>query len=1112
MHFYPAKQHVHIMYLALLGASKLQKPGTRQKVRDKAHFDPEALNNLVQTLHSSKHHEQTRWFNAFLGRVFLSIYKTQKVKDYFIQKITRKSMKLKRPSFLGQIKVRSFDVGNSIPFITRTRLHDLDPSGELTAEFHLDYKGGVRVEIEVDVGIGLTSIKPVKVTVVLAVLMKAISGMMTLRIKAPPTNRFWLGFQEPPKMDIVIEPIVADKAIKLQMVLNAIETKIREAIIENIVLPNMDDNPFFDSHGRGGVFEGDEIIGGPPSSSSSSALAQEDRGEQAGGDLDHGGEDYEDDEDDESEEEDEDDHLSEDEDEHASIIFNSDPFSIDRMSKEGVGIAGGIAPGMVRQHSSRSNGGFDGKSASIISAPGVLSSEGTPSLMFKRRSYHAGMAGGHHGIDPDHDSESSRSGSTRGEHHQVGQQHLGVNNSSTNGTSGTATGSGSGTTTSKWMAKIKQLSGNHFNRSAESLSDTSSSKLNTKPTVATSTATAVRTTASDLQHKAVRKASKLNESIPKLAASVHLPEAGEVLHEKMARVLGTNHKSQSGSSSTSNSTNNNNPNSSGNVVMGGSVSKDGKQQQQQQQPLSSSPLSASPLHGPVKKLSTASLKRLSTLESPTTVADEDSPGAADSPGTDYTNTISSVQHPVSSAAANASGGENGSESPGLPLESRSSSSTSYSSNVGSSSMRSGFDTFPRATLTRNRQSLPASAVVAATTVAATQATTTPTITPALHGSSSFVGIAGILDGDSERAKNSKVHNTDPQIQQQQQQQQHPTISTSTSTGSLRSAASHLEHVLTRSDEAAEAIRNEAEAAKGSRAPSPSPLSPSWPSAATPTLAEPVVTAVPIISASRSSSDLFSESGGSSGGGGGRRASVDTTSAKNMPLEGGGDDSDMAAQSSTLQRRRSKTAKEGKTEGGKRTSVGGKTHQRQGSLPFLGGRASHPLQTTQTDNGRSATRTSLSEEDRKKAEDRIRESAMLPPTPPGGPSLSRTSSMGDLSLSSFTTSAWRSDQRGGENAVERPDGERRLSFRRGSLTSPPSSLLSTLTTDSEGRSSTRSSSSARTMISNFFKDSSALKTQAATAFSETKARVKRRIEERRMSEDDPLLSGRMRPGD
>jgi len=239
-----------------------------RQVRDKAQFDLHAIQNHIRILHSDKHHEHTCWFNSFLGRIFLGVYKTKRIQEIFIAKIKRKTLKLKRPSFLGEIKVRSFNIGHSIPYITRTKLLELAANGELTSEFHLDYRGGIRVEIEVDVGLGLMSVKPVKVTIVLAVLVKALSGMMTLKIKAPPSNRFWLGFQEPPEMDIVIEPIVADKAIKLNMVISAIEAKIREAMVEAIVLPNMDDYPFFDSRGAGGIFEGDEEIPTEPAEQS----------------------------------------------------------------------------------------------------------------------------------------------------------------------------------------------------------------------------------------------------------------------------------------------------------------------------------------------------------------------------------------------------------------------------------------------------------------------------------------------------------------------------------------------------------------------------------------------------------------------------------------------------------------------------------------------------------------------------------------------------------------------------------------------------------------------------------------------------------------------------
>ncbi|KAI0240100.1 hypothetical protein L0F63_000973, partial [Massospora cicadina] len=75
-----------------------------------------------------------------------------------------------------------------------------------------------------------------------------------LRIKPPPTNRFWIGFYEMPKMSLSIEPMVSDTQIKSTMIIQAIERRIFEMVKEAVVLPNMDDFCFFPSFGTGGIF------------------------------------------------------------------------------------------------------------------------------------------------------------------------------------------------------------------------------------------------------------------------------------------------------------------------------------------------------------------------------------------------------------------------------------------------------------------------------------------------------------------------------------------------------------------------------------------------------------------------------------------------------------------------------------------------------------------------------------------------------------------------------------------------------------------------------------------------------------------------------------------
>ncbi|KAJ1924322.1 hypothetical protein IWQ60_005278 [Tieghemiomyces parasiticus] len=223
---------------------------------DRTELDPQALHDLQRTVHSNENHIQTQWLNAVMGRVFLSVYRTEMVKQHFINKIRLKITKLKKPSFLGDIAVRDLNVGESVPYITNPRLLGLKDDGELTAEMYLHYSGGFSCEIQTEVQLSVAArLKSLRVPVVLAVVLKGLTGKLLLKIKPAPTNRFWIGFYETPAMDLHIEPVVSDKQVKFGMVIQAIERRIYDMVNENLVLPNMDDTPFFPSQGMGGIFE-----------------------------------------------------------------------------------------------------------------------------------------------------------------------------------------------------------------------------------------------------------------------------------------------------------------------------------------------------------------------------------------------------------------------------------------------------------------------------------------------------------------------------------------------------------------------------------------------------------------------------------------------------------------------------------------------------------------------------------------------------------------------------------------------------------------------------------------------------------------------------------------
>lgn len=227
-------------------------------------FDVKNIISLVQRLHSTEDHLQTRWLNAMIGRVFLGIYKTADLENLIRAKLTKKISRVKRPSFLSGITIQKIDTGDSAPYITNPRLKDLTVEGECGVEADVKYTGNFRIEVAATARIDLGSrFKAREVNLVLAVVLKKLEGHVHFKIKPPPSNRIWFSFQQMPKMEMAVEPIVSSRQITYTVILRQIESKIKEVVAETLVLPFWDDIPFFDTEHkkfRGGIWEGDDAV------------------------------------------------------------------------------------------------------------------------------------------------------------------------------------------------------------------------------------------------------------------------------------------------------------------------------------------------------------------------------------------------------------------------------------------------------------------------------------------------------------------------------------------------------------------------------------------------------------------------------------------------------------------------------------------------------------------------------------------------------------------------------------------------------------------------------------------------------------------------------------
>ncbi|KUL85314.1 hypothetical protein ZTR_07983 [Talaromyces verruculosus] len=224
-------------------------------------YDAKDIVKLVQDLHASEDHLQTRWVNALIGRLFLAMYKTPEMHEFVRTKITKKISRVPKPNFISNIALRKIDMGQGAPSITNPRLKDLTLDGDCTVETDVNYSGNFRIEISATARIDLgPRIKARSVDLVLAVVLKKLSGHMLIRFKPPPSNRIWFCFATKPDMTMTIEPIVSTRQITYGIILRGIESRIREVVEETLVFPYWDDVPFLDTTSfpfRGGVWQRD---------------------------------------------------------------------------------------------------------------------------------------------------------------------------------------------------------------------------------------------------------------------------------------------------------------------------------------------------------------------------------------------------------------------------------------------------------------------------------------------------------------------------------------------------------------------------------------------------------------------------------------------------------------------------------------------------------------------------------------------------------------------------------------------------------------------------------------------------------------------------------------
>lgn len=250
-------------YFTLILASKSDSdspPALDPSIQAKTlHFETRHMVNMIQTLYSAEGQLHTKWLNAILNRLFLSLQHTDVMQNYLVSRIEKKLNKIKTPGFLDKFQITKVRAGHGAPFITFPVLKEINPEGDLLVSLYIHYFGEMSVQLATKVNINLGSrFKPREMDVLLSMTLEKLQGPMLLKIKPPPSARMWYTFESEPAMNVKIEPVISSRQMSYNIITNSIEKKLKEAIKASVVLPHWDDFVFYhtdDELMRGGVWD-----------------------------------------------------------------------------------------------------------------------------------------------------------------------------------------------------------------------------------------------------------------------------------------------------------------------------------------------------------------------------------------------------------------------------------------------------------------------------------------------------------------------------------------------------------------------------------------------------------------------------------------------------------------------------------------------------------------------------------------------------------------------------------------------------------------------------------------------------------------------------------------
>jgi hypothetical protein len=204
-----------------------------------------ALEDDFQLLGSGKGGDSSKWVNLLAHRVFYFLNDDPGFVGLVKKKIAAKLAKLKKPSMLKSLTLRGITFGTKLPIVSNISIRSADTDGSLRLDADMAYHGSASVELDLVVEVEILGTKIASFPISIKVVIKTIVGKVQLAFSPPPSDLMWMGFYTEPHIELEIDSFIGEKhrLVNIPQLTNIIVSKLKQEIVEMMLMPDMDDWP-----------------------------------------------------------------------------------------------------------------------------------------------------------------------------------------------------------------------------------------------------------------------------------------------------------------------------------------------------------------------------------------------------------------------------------------------------------------------------------------------------------------------------------------------------------------------------------------------------------------------------------------------------------------------------------------------------------------------------------------------------------------------------------------------------------------------------------------------------------------------------------------------------